>query len=43
MRHYLTKWELYVLFVEYLRFQQVMFSPAVYCFKVRRQLATLWE
>lgn len=43
MQHYLTKWELYVLFVEYLRFQQVNFSPAVYCFKVRRQLATLRE
>ena len=43
MQHYLTKWELYVLFVEYLRFQQVNFSPAIYCFKVRRQLATLRE
>ncbi len=43
MQHYLTKWELYVLFVEYLRFQQVNFSPAVYCFKARRQLATLRE
>ena len=43
MQHYLTKWELYVLFVEYLRFQQVSFSPAVYCFKARRQLATLRE
>lgn len=43
MQHYLTRWELYVLFVEYLRFQQVNFSPAVYCFKVRRQLATLRE
>lgn len=43
MQHYLTKWELYVLFVEYLRFQQIPFSPAVYCFKARRQLATLRE
>lgn len=43
MQHYLTKWELYVLFVEYLRFQQVNFAPAVYCFKARRQLATLRE
>ena len=43
MQHYLTKWELYVLFVEYLRFQQIPFSPAVYCFKARRQLATLQE
>ena len=43
MQHYLTKWELYVLFVEYSRFQQVSFSPAVYCFKARRQLATLRE
>lgn len=43
MQHYLTKWELYVLFVEYLRFQQISFSPAVYCFKARRQLATLRE
>lgn len=43
MQHYLTKWELYILFVEYLRFQQVSFSPTVYCFKARRQLATLRE
>ena len=43
MQHYLTKWELYVLFVEYLRFQQVNFAPDVYCFKARRQLATLRE
>ena len=41
MQHYLTKWELYILFKEYLRFQQIEFSPAVYCFKVRRQLDTL--
>lgn len=40
MQHYLTKWELYVLFVEYLRFRAVSFSPAVY-FKVRSQLTTL--
>lgn len=32
---------MYVLFVEYARFQQISFSPAVYCFKARRQLDTL--
>lgn len=39
--HYLTKWELYILFVELLRFQNISFSSEVYTSQVRRNLRTL--
>lgn len=41
MKHYLTKWEFYVLFVELKRFQNISFSKEVYIFHIHRNLSTL--
>lgn len=41
MKHYLTKWEFYILFVELMRFQSISFSQEVYTFHIHRNLSTL--